>query len=80
VGVGDRAADRREEPQPVAQLGGGGTLAAHPVENVLVERLAADELHREEAQSVVRAAGLVEGGDVGMDQTRERLGLAAEKA
>src|SRR4029077_2143284 len=73
------AADRREEAQPVAQLRGGGAIAAHPLAHVLVERTAPDELHREEVLAVGRA-GLVERGDVRVDEARERLRLAAEEA
>jgi hypothetical protein len=35
VRVGDGPADRGEEPQPVAQLCGGGGFAAHPLQDVL---------------------------------------------
>ena len=45
----------------------------------MVERLAVDQLHREEVLAILGAAGLVDGGDVGMDQARERLGLAPEE-
>ena len=55
VRVRDGAADRGEEAQPVAQLGGGGPFAAHLAADVLVERPAADELHREEELALRRA-------------------------
>ena len=81
VRVVDRPADRGEEAQPVAQLRRArarrrrGARARHASSG-----LAADQLHREEVLAVVRAAGLVERGDVRMHEARERLRLAAEQA
>ena len=79
VRVADGAADRLEEAQPIVQLLVGRMRAAHVLAHVIAERLSGDQLHREEVLSVVGPPGLVERGDVGVDQPRERLGLAAEE-
>ena len=79
VRVADGPADRREEAQPVAQLRGRGSVTAHVVAHVVVERLAGDQLHREEVLAVLGAAGLVDGGDVGVNEARERLRLTSEE-
>ena len=80
VRVADGAADRLEEAEAIVQLRLRRVRAAHVLAHVVAERLPGDQLHREEVLAVRRAAGLVERGDVGMDQPRQRLGLAAEEA
>src|SRR5262245_54936910 len=55
-------------------------VAALRVAHELAERAAADEIHREEVAAVVRAARLVDRGDVRMRETRERFRLAPEHA
>ncbi len=78
VRVADGAADRLEEAQPIVQLLVRRVRAAHVLAHVIPERLSGDQLHREEVLAVVGPPGLVERGDVGMDQPGQRLGLAAE--
>ena len=80
VRVADRPADRLEEAQAVVQLLVRRVLAAHVLAHVVPERLAGDQLHREEVLAVRGAPGFVERGDVGVDQPGQRLGLAAEQA
>ena len=78
VRVADGAADRLEEAQPIVQLLVRRVRAAHVLAHVISERLPVNELHREEVLAVVGTPGLVERGDVGMDQPGQRLGLAAK--
>ena len=71
VGVLHRVADPRQ------QTHAGGEVEAVAV-GVLVQRQAADELHREERLAVVGEAGLVDLRDAGVVQPAQDLGLVGE--
>src|SRR5207248_975487 len=70
VGVlhGQRGLAEQREDLLVGELAGG---------DVVIERLAGDELHGEEEDAVVDAA-VVDAGDVGMFEARGELDLAVE--
>ena len=76
VGVVDRVADGRKQPQPQLELGvvHGGGPAAQPV----IERPTRRQLHGEVVVAVVGVAGGVDCGDVGVLQAGQGLGLAEE--
>ena len=80
VRVADGPADRFEKAEAVVQLCLRRMLAAHVLAHVVSERLPGDQLHREEVLAVLGAPGLVERGDVGMNQPGQRFGLAPEES
>ncbi len=78
VRVVDGGADRAEDPQTEAELVGRDHL--RPAAQPAVEGPARGELHGEVVAAVIGVAGLVDGGDVGVLEPRQRLGLAVEEA
>ncbi len=77
VGVVDRVAEGAEQLQPQLQLivPDGRRPAFQPP----VQGHSRDQLHREEVVAVVGVARLVDGGDVGVLEAGEGLGLAEEQ-
>ena len=78
VRVIDGLADSDEQAQALADLRRTGLVAAEVLPRPRDERLAEDQLHREEVLAVVRAAGLVERRDVRVREAGQRLDLPAE--
>ena len=70
-------ADGAEEAQTALEL---LAVGGRPVRQPLAQRAPAHELHREEVPPVLGPPGLVDGGDVGVLEARERLRLALEHA
>ena len=78
VGVAHRVADLPQQGKPLAHLLRRQLPLGPAPAVVLAQGLTPDQLHGEEVQSVLRAARLVDGGDGGMLEAGEGLGLPLE--